>query len=113
MGNEVVYVITALPLYDAGSDQVEFFVASEDRALLERRYFRAGQGRPYRTIESPREYMQTVRGSVLPTRVIVNDLDRGAVAVAHIRHIPIADDLDDGMFTLSRFRAPELRIPNP
>ncbi len=113
LGNEAVYVITALPLYEAVYDQVEFFVAHEDRAILERRYFRTGHKQPYRVTGHPRKHMETVRGSIQPTRVFVYDLDRGTKAVARIQHVRIADNLDDGLFTLSSFRSPELRIPSP
>ena len=113
LGGEAVYIITAIPRYDADYHQVEFFLAWEDRSILERRYFRAGLEQPYRLIQYPREHMQTVEGSVLPTQAIVKDLDHGTTALARIKYDLSADILDDALFTLSSFRAPDLEIPSP
>ena len=64
-------------------------------------------------IQYPREHMQTVEGSVLPTQAIVKDLDHGITALARIEYDLSADILDDALFTLSSFRAPDLEIPSP
>ena len=113
LGYEPVYVITALPLFEADYDTVELFVGWEDQALLEQRYFRSGQEQPYRSIGHPREYMETVRGSILPNRVIVNNFDSGTTALARIQYSRTADDLDDSLFTLSSFEAQDFRFPSP
>jgi hypothetical protein len=74
---ELAYVVTVQPLYDSGYDRADFFVAAQDDAILQIRYYRRGALEPYKLAHAKREWMQHYGGRVLPRRMDFVDRSLG------------------------------------
>ncbi len=100
MDGETVHVVMARPLYESAYDRVEFFIAEKDAAWLEHRYYRRGSFKPFKIIRAPREYMEVVDGYAFPTRVFVQDLEKGSLTELRMLDLKVNPDLDDKLFSV-------------
>lgn len=99
IGGEKTLLVRARPRSWSGYAHVDFLVASVDRAILEARYYKAGQPEPYRIIETPRASFQTGEGYVLPTRLRVSNRIRGTTTEVVIRNLVVNPDVEDREFS--------------
>lgn len=70
---EVVYVVSARPRFDAGYDVIRFYIAITDFAILKIEQFRLYNSKPklYRVITAPRSATKRFNGHSLPMQLTV------------------------------------------
>ena len=103
-----VFVVSARSMDDSSFSKVEFVIAQSDSAILETRYFKAGQRRPYRVITAPREGMVAADGHVIPTRLRVANRLRGTWTEVLFSDLEINPPIERevfSIFTLDQERA--------
>jgi len=107
---EPVYVVRGRSRRDFSYDEVLFSVARSDGAIIEIRYFKRSQEKPYRVISSPRRHMVERDGHVLPTRMTVHNELRGTTTEIVFENLEVNPSIDDKLFSLSALER-EQKLP--
>lgn len=102
---EPSYLVEATPRRAYNYGGVHFVVAREDFALLATRYFKRGATRPYRVVTADRADMLLRDGIILPTRLSVQNLDRGTRTEVHLTELSINPPIDDHLFSVQALEA--------
>lgn len=100
LAGETVFVIRARPLRKLHYAHVHFVVAQSDASILETRYFKRGEERPFRLISAPREAMVEADGHVFPTRLTIRNLMRETTTEIRMRDLEINPAIDDRVFSI-------------
>ncbi len=97
---EPSYLIEATPRRAYNYGGVHFVVARSDFAILATRYFKRGATRPSRIVTADRSDMLIRDGIILPTRLSVENLDRGTRTEVQLTELAINPPIDDHLFSV-------------
>ena len=97
---EAVIAIFAEPRTARSFHTVRFDVARADGVLLQTAYFKRGAQAPFREITAARGGMRRQGGHTLPTRLLVENHDRGTTTNVFYRGLEIAATIDDRLFSV-------------
>ncbi|MBW2493882.1 MAG: outer membrane lipoprotein-sorting protein [Deltaproteobacteria bacterium] len=109
---EAIYRIGVAPVHKGIYSRVEFDVAQLDHAILATRYYKSGESEPYRVLESPRSSMVERGGHVLPSRLLVRDVNRGTSTEVLISDLEVDASIPDRIFTVSTLEQ-KRKLPEP
>ena len=98
---EAIQTVSVLPLFDAPYSNVEYDIAVADGAILGTHYYKRADQRAYKDMQMPRADIVTQKGCSVPTRVIVDDRQRGTHTELTISELRANAPLDDALFTYS------------
>ncbi|MEE3332369.1 MAG: outer membrane lipoprotein-sorting protein [Myxococcota bacterium] len=102
--------IQATPLEKMTFSKVDYFIAKADLAVLETRFYRGDSEEPYRIVHTDREKMVSKDSFILPTVIVVENLDRRTITTAIFRNLRINPEIDERLFSTSVLqRNPSLR----
>jgi hypothetical protein len=102
---EAMRTISVLPLFGAPYSNLEYDVAASDAAILGTRYYKRADLPPYKVMRMPRADMVAQHGCSVPTRVSVDDRQRGTHTDLTISELRTNADLEDALFTYSALEA--------
>jgi hypothetical protein len=105
MDGEAIETLSVLPLFDAPYSNVEYEVAVSDGVILGTHYHKRADQSPYKDMRMPRADIVTQKGCSVPTRVIVDDRQRGTHTELTISELRTNAPLDDALFTYSALEA--------
>ncbi len=100
LGEDSVYVVSAVPRYESAYLRSEYVVAKSDCNLLEVRHFKRGSDSPAKVLSIPRDRMMSVRGELMPTWAVARDLESGRSTVLSFSEIQLDPDLSESNFTV-------------
>ena len=102
---EAIRTVSVVPLFDAPYTLAEYAIATADAAILGTRYYKRGEQRPYKNMRMPRASIVSQDGCSVPTRILVDDRQRGTHTELEISELRTNADLDDALFTYSALEA--------
>jgi hypothetical protein len=102
---EPVHVITARPRKLDTYQRVAFAAAVSDLALLELRYYKAGDVQAFRVVRFPRASIRRSGGNLIPTRIHVANTILGSETDVEISELEINPEIDDRLFSVVTLRA--------
>lgn len=102
---EAIRTVSVLPLFDAPYSNVEYEIAAADAAILGVRYHRRADLPAYKVMRMRRADMVEQSGCSVPTRVVVDDRQRGTHTELTISELRLNAELDDTLFTYSALEA--------
>jgi outer membrane lipoprotein-sorting protein len=102
---EPAHVITTRPREDGSHQRVAFVAAESDLALLELRYYKAGDAQASRLVRFPRASILRWGENLIPTRIHVVDTIRGSETDVEISELEIDPEIDDRIFSLVTLQA--------
>ena len=105
LGGESIRTVLVTPLFHAPYANVEYDVAMADTAILGARFRKRPDLPPYKFMRMPRADMMSNRDCSVPTRVIVDDRQRGTHTELTIAELRTNASLDDALFTYSALEA--------
>ncbi len=105
MDGEAIETLSVLPLFDAPYSNVEYEVAVADGVILGTHYHKRADQSPYKDMRMPRADIVTQKNCSVPTRVIVEDRQRGTHTELTISELRTNAPLDDALFTYSALEA--------
>jgi len=100
IGDEAAWVVLARPLGAAGFDSVEHAVSSADYAILRTRYFKQGSDGAYKQLEMDRAHIVEHDGCRVPTRIRVEDRQRGTSTTLEVSALRLDAELPDDLFSM-------------
>ncbi len=101
---EPVHVITARPKNHETYQRIAFLVALSDLAILELRYFKAGNAQASRIVRFPRASIHSAGENLLPTRIHVANTIRGSETDVEISELEVNPEIDDRLFSIVTLR---------
>ncbi len=102
---EPVHVITTRPKDFESYQRVAFVAAVSDLAILELRYYKAGDAQPSRLVRFPRASIHRSEGNLIPTRIHVANTLRGSETDVEISELEVNPEIDDRLFSIVTLRA--------
>jgi len=102
---EPAHLITALPRDPEIYQRVAFVAALSDLAILELRYYKAGDPVASRIVRFPRASILESGGNLIPTRIEVENLLRGSETEVEISELEVDPEIDDRVFSLAALEA--------
>jgi hypothetical protein len=102
---EPVHVITTRPRGSETYRRVAFVAALSDLAILELRYFKAGDAQPSRMVRFPRASIRKSGGNLIPTRIHAANTLRGSETEVEITELEVNPEIDDRLFSIVTLRA--------
>ncbi len=102
---EPAHVITTRPKEDDSHQRVAFVAAKSDLAILELRYYKAGDAQASRVVRFPRASIRRSGENLIPTRIHVVDTVRGSETDVEISELEIDPEIDDRIFSLVTLQA--------
>jgi hypothetical protein len=87
------------PRYDAPYSLAEYVIAASDRAILATDYFKRGSERAYKRMTMPRAHIVSGERCAVPTRIRVEDDQRGTRTELVISELRTDANIDDALFT--------------
>lgn len=102
---ETTRTVRVVPLFDAPYSLAEYTIATADTAILGTRYYKRADQRPYKNMTMPRASIVNHDGCSVPTRIVVDDRQRGTHTELEISELRTNADLDDALFTYSALEA--------
>ena len=110
INGEATHRIQATPIKKMTYTKVDYFIAQSDMAFLEMRFYRGDSKKPYRIVHSDREKLVSSSPYILPTIIVVENLDRRTTTTAIFRNLRINPEIDGRLFSTSVLqRNPSLR----
>ncbi len=100
LGEDSVYVVSAVPAYESSYVRSEYRVARSDCSLLEARHFKKGSDSPAKLLSIPRERMKPVQGELMPTWAVARNLESGRSTELHFSEIQLDPRLSPTSFTV-------------
>ncbi len=91
--------VSVVPIFDAPYSLAEYEIASSDHAILGARYYKRKDQRAYKDMRMPRLHIVSDNGCSVPTRVVVDDRQRGTHTELTISELRTNADLEDSLFT--------------
>jgi hypothetical protein len=105
VGGEPVHVITARPKDRETYQRLAFVAAVSDLAILELRYYKAGEAQAFRVVRFPRASIRRLGGNLIPTRIHVANAIRGSETDVEISELEVDPEIDDRLFSIVTLRA--------
>jgi hypothetical protein len=102
---EPVHVITTRPENPETYLRIVFLVALSDLAILELRYYKAGDARASRIVRFPRASIRSSEGKLIPTRIHVTDTIRASETEVEISELEVNPEIDDRLFSIVTLQA--------
>ncbi len=100
VGDEPAWVVVAKPRDVAGYERVEHAIAERDFAILATRYFKRGVATPYKQLAMDRGRMIKRGTCRVPTRIRVDDSQRGTSTILDVTSLTLNADLPDELFSM-------------
>jgi hypothetical protein len=100
VGDELAWVVVATPREASAYDRVEHTIAERDFAILMTRYFRRGSPAAYKQLAMLRGRMIERGACRVPTRIRVEDLQRGTSTLLDLTDLTLNADLPDDLFSM-------------
>lgn len=100
VGGEAAWVVVARPRRPTGYERVEHTIAQRDFAILATRYFRRGSALAFKQLAMDRGRMIERGGCRVPTRIRVEDVQRGTSTVLDVTTITLNAELPDDLFSM-------------
>jgi hypothetical protein len=104
VGEETVHVIATRPKDLDTYHRVDFAAAVSDLAILELRYYKAGDADASRVVHFPRASIQRWGENLIPTRIHVVDTSRGSQTDVEISELEVNPEIDDRIFSVVALR---------
>jgi hypothetical protein len=104
VGGEAVHVIATRPKVLDTYHRVDFVVAVSDLAILELRYYKAGDAHASRVVHFPRASIQRWGEYLIPTRIHVVNTSRGSETDVEISALEVNPEIDDRIFSVVTLR---------
>lgn len=104
-GGEAIHTVSVLPIFDAPYSNLEYEIAQADSAILGTRYFKRPDLPAYKVMQMPRTSMVAAKSCSVPTRVVVDDRQRGTHTELTISELRLDAELEDALFTYSALEA--------
>jgi outer membrane lipoprotein-sorting protein len=101
---EPVHLITARPKDLETYQRIAFLAALSDLAILELRYYKAGEAQASRIVRFPRASIHSSEGKLIPTRIHVANTLRGSETDLEISELEINPEIDDRLFSVATLR---------
>jgi len=105
VAGEATRLVSVVPLFSAPYSNVEYEIAIADAAILGTRYYKRADLAPYKSMQMPRADIILQQGCSVPTRVVVDDAQRGTHTELTISELRTNAELDDTLFTYSALQA--------
>jgi hypothetical protein len=105
VGGEPAHVITARPKDLETYQRVAFVAAVSDLAILELRYYKAGDAQAFRVVRFPRASIRRLGGNLIPTRIYVANASRGSETDVEISELEVNPEIDERLFSIGTLRA--------
>ncbi len=102
---EASRTVSVVPIFDAPYSLAEYEIADSDGAILGTRYYKRTDQRAYKHMRMPRQHIVSGNGCSVPTRVIVDDRQRGTHTELTISELRTNADLEDSLFTYTSLEA--------
>ena len=102
---EPVHLITARPRNPQTYQRITFRVARSDLAILELRYYKAGDAPASRIVRFPRASIHSSGGNLVPTRIHVANTIRGSETEVQISELEVNPEIDDRVFSIVTLRS--------
>jgi hypothetical protein len=102
---EAIRTVSVVPLFDAPYSLAEYAIATADAAILGTRYYKRADQQPYKNMRMPRASIVSHDRCSVPTRVVIDDRQRGTHTELEISELRTNADLDDALFTYSALEA--------
>ena len=102
---EPTRTVRVVPLFEAPYTLAEYTIATADAAILGTLYYKRADQLPYKSMKMPRASIETHDGCSVPTRIVVDDRQRGTHTELEISELRTNADLDDALFTYSALEA--------
>jgi Outer membrane lipoprotein-sorting protein len=102
---EATRTVRVVPLFDAPYSLADFTIATSDWAILGTRYYKRADQEPYKRMQMPRASIVNYDGCSIPTRIIVDDRQRGTHTELDISELRTNADLEDSLFTHTALEA--------
>ena len=102
---EATRTVRVLPLFGAPYSLADYTIATADAAILGTRYYKRADQRPYKKMKMPRATIVSHDGCSVPTRIVVDDRQRGTHTELEISQLRTNADLDDALFTYTALEA--------
>jgi hypothetical protein len=99
-GGEAAFVVTARPRKAASYAVVEHTIAAKDSAILETRYFKKDAPEPYKKLWMERAGILEQGACRVPTRIRVEDRQRGTETTLSINSVRLDAELSDDLFSM-------------
>lgn len=97
--SEPIWWVSAEPHFESSYERVEFVIAQRDAAILEIRHYRRGATAPFKRTTMPRRSFRSGEGCVLPTEMLVENLETGTSTRVVIEELEIGAEIDDRTFS--------------
>lgn len=110
VGAEEAWLVIATPHAPSGYERVEHAVARRDYAILATRYFKRGADVAYKSLSMDRTRMVERGACRVPTRIRVEDAQRGTSTTLDVGSLTLNADLPDDLFSMT---ALETKRPIP
>jgi hypothetical protein len=104
-GGEAIHTVSVVPVFDAPYSNLEYEIAQADAAILGTRYYKRPDLPAYKVMQMPRVSMVAAKGCSVPTRVVVDDRQRGTHTELTISELRLDAELEDALFTYSALEA--------
>jgi hypothetical protein len=102
---EPVHAITARPKNFETYQRITFLAALSDLAILELRYYKAGDAQASRIVRFPRASIRGSEGHLIPTRIHVANTVRGSETEVEISELEVNPEIDGRLFSIVTLRA--------
>jgi hypothetical protein len=100
VGAEPAWVVVARPHDATGYERAEHTIAERDFALLATRYFKRGSTTAYKQLTMDREHMSERGSCRVPTRIRVEDAQRGTSTVLVVSKLTLNAELPNDLFSM-------------
>ena len=100
VGTESAWIVVAKPRKETGYERVEHTIAQQDFAILATRYFKRGAATAYKQLAMDRGHIVERGACRVPTRIRVEDLQRGTSTVLEVSALSLDADLPDDLFSM-------------
>jgi hypothetical protein len=101
VGDEAAYIVTLKRLEASAYDRVDFFIAAQDYAMLEVRFYRHDALEPYKVTHMDRAWMQQYPNHVLPSRIDFFDREADTETSLLFRRRDVDPELPSSRFSTS------------
>ncbi len=101
VGDEMAHIVTLKRLVPGSYDRVDFFIAADDYAMLEVRFYRRDALEPYKITHMERSSMQPYPHHVLPSQIDFIDREAGTETRVVYRRRDVDPELPSSRFSTS------------
>jgi hypothetical protein len=99
IAGEPVHVVAAAPRYDSRYQEVRFYIAESDLAILRMEYRRKNRSEASKVIDAPREQMMTRGSAILPRRLVARNLERNSETIVQVEEVVFDPEIQRHFFS--------------